>query len=360
MAKAKSTTKPAAKKAAKPVAKAAVKTTKKTAVKTTPKKPAKTAAKPVTKAKAKPVAKAVPKKAVPAKKTAVKTPAKAPAKAKVTKAPAKTVAKKTSKPVAKAVPKKPVVKAAPKKATPAKKTAVKTPAKAPAKAKVTKTPAKPAPAKTGTKKTPVKPAPKPVPKPAPKPASKPSKKITYFAVNEHVVYPIQGVGEIKAIEKRLFREKQVLYYDIYFETPDMTVMVPVENAESIGLRKIVSSKEALKALELLNKEYEQANTDWKTRNQQNLDLLKKGTISDIAQVVKTLYDRSTSKELPIQERKLFDNASKLLIDEVSLALKKSKKDSEAMIFEKLEGGRKPVPEADPELDFDKDLDDDTE
>ena len=346
MAKAKSTTKPAAKKAAKPVAKAAVKTTKKTAVKTTPKKPAKTAAKPVTKAKAKPVAKAVPKKAAPAKKTAVKTPAKAPAKAKVTKAPAKTVAKKTSKPVAKAAPKKPEVKAAPKKATPAKKTAVKTPAKAPAKAKVTKTPAKP--------------APKPVPKPAPKPASKPSKKITYFAVNEHVVYPIQGVGEIKAIEKRLFREKQVLYYDIYFETPDMTVMVPVENAESIGLRKIVSSKEALKALELLNKEYEQANTDWKTRNQQNLDLLKKGTISDIAQVVKTLYDRSTSKELPIQERKLFDNASKLLIDEVSLALKKSKKDSEAMIFEKLEGGRKPVPEADPELDFDKDLDDDTE
>ena len=332
MAKAKSTTKPAAKKAAKPVAKAAPKTTKKPAVKTTPKKPAKPAAKPVTKAKAKPAAKAPVK--------------------------------------AKAAPKKPVAKAAPKKAAPAKKLAVKAPAKkaaakTPAKAKVTKAPAK------AVAKKPAKPAAKPVAKapvkakaapkkPAAKAAPKTSKKITYFAVNEHVVYPIQGVGEIKAIEKRLFREKQVLYYDIYFETPDMTVMVPVENAESIGLRKIVSSKEAAKALELLNKEYEQANTDWKTRNQQNLDLLKKGTISDIAQVVKTLYDRSTSKELPIQERKLFDNASKLLIDEVSLALKKSKKDSESMIFEKLEGGRKPVPEADPELDFDKDLDDDTE
>ena len=332
MAKAKSTTKPAAKKAAKPVAKAAPKTTKKPAVKTTPKKPAKPAAKPVTKPAAKPAAKAPVK--------------------------------------AKAAPKKPAAKAAPKKAAPAKKPAVKAPAKkaaakTPAKAKVTKAPAK------AVAKKPAKPAAKPVAKapvkakaapkkPAAKAAPKTSKKITYFAVNEHVVYPIQGVGEIKAIEKRLFREKQVLYYDIYFETPDMTVMVPVENAESIGLRKIVSSKEAAKALELLNKEYEQANTDWKTRNQQNLDLLKKGTISDIAQVVKTLYDRSTSKELPIQERKLFDNASKLLIDEVSLALKKSRKDSESMIFEKLEGGRKPVPEADPELDFDKDLDDDTE
>ena len=254
---------------------------------------------------------------------------------------------------AKAAPKKPVAKAAPKKAAPAKKPAV----KAPAKKAAAKTPAKPAAKPVAKAPVKAKAAPK---KPVTKAAPKTSKKITYFAVNEHVVYPIQGVGEIKAIEKRLFREKQVLYYDIYFETPDMTVMVPVENAESIGLRKIVSSKEAAKALELLNKEYEQANTDWKTRNQQNLDLLKKGTISDIAQVVKTLYDRSTSKELPIQERKLFDNASKLLIDEVSLALKKSKKDSESMIFEKLEGGRKPVPETDPELDFDKDLDDDTE
>ena len=319
MAKAKSTTKPAAKKAAKPVAKAAPKTTKKPAVKTTPKKPAKPAAKPVTKAKAKPAAKAPVKAKAAPKKPAAKAAAKTPAKAKVTKAPVKAAPK-----VTKAVAKKP--------AKPAAKPVAKTPVKAKA-------------------------APK---KPVTKAAPKTSKKITYFAVNEHVVYPIQGVGEIKAIEKRLFREKQVLYYDIYFETPDMTVMVPVENAESIGLRKIVSSKEAAKALELLNKEYEQANTDWKTRNQQNLDLLKKGTISDIAQVVKTLYDRSTSKELPIQERKLFDNASKLLIDEVSLALKKSKKDSESMIFEKLEGGRKPVPETDPELDFDKDLDDDTE
>lgn len=330
MAKAKSTTKPAAKKAAKPVAKAAPKTTKKPAVKTTPKKPAKPAAKPVTKAKAKPAAKAPVKAKAAPKKPAAKAPAKkaaakTPAKAKVTKAKAAPkAAPKVAKAPAKAVAKKPA------------KPAAKPVAKAPVKAKA---------------------APK---KPAAKAAPKTSKKITYFAVNEHVVYPIQGVGEIKAIEKRLFREKQVLYYDIYFETPDMTVMVPVENAESIGLRKIVSSKEAAKALELLNKEYEQANTDWKTRNQQNLDLLKKGTISDIAQVVKTLYDRSTSKELPIQERKLFDNASKLLIDEVSLALKKSKKDSESMIFEKLEGGRKPVPEADPELDFDKDLDDDTE
>ena len=151
-----------------------------------------------------------------------------------------------------------------------------------------------------------------------------------------MVYPIQGVGIIQSIEKR----EAKLYYEIYFETPDMTVMVPVDNAESIGLRKIISSKEAQKALEFLSQEYEQESTDWKTRHQKNLELLKKGTIKDVAQLVKTLYDRSISKELPIQERKLYDNATKLMIDEISLALKKSKNDSEAMIFEKLEGNNK--------------------
>ena len=330
---------------------AKAKTTTKSATKVAPK----TTSKSTAKAPAKKTVKPAPKAA--SKTTAKKAPAKVPVKKA---APAKVVKKAPAKPALKAPAKKTAVKAASKPAAkkPApKKAPVKAPAKAVAKTKaVAKAPVK-KPIKAASK-APAKPAPKKAPaKPAPK---APAKKPPVFVVNEHVVYPIQGVGEIRAIAKRTFRDNQVLYYDIYFETPDMTVMVPVENAESIGLRKIVSSKEALKALELLNKEYEQANTDWKTRNQQNLELLKKGTISDIAQVVKTLYDRSTSKELPIQERKLFDNASKLLIDEISLALKKSKKDSEAMIFEKLEGNRKPVPEAAPELDFDKDLDDDTE
>jgi CarD family transcriptional regulator len=359
MAKAKTTTKTASKAAPKAEKKPEKKTKATTKTTKTPSKPVKTTAKavkaPAKKAPAKAApAKKAPVKAAPAKAAAKKAPVKAAAKPAAKKAPAKAAPAKKA-PV-KAAPAKAAAKKAPVKAAPAKAAAKKAPAKATPKPAAKKAPAKAAPAK----KAPVKTAPAKKPVPAKTPA-KPGKKPPVFALNEHVVYPIQGVGEIKAIEKRPFRDQQVLYYDIYFETPDMTVMVPVENAETIGLRKIVSSKDALKALELLNKEYEQANTDWKTRNQQNLDLLKKGTISDIAQVVKTLYDRSTSKELPIQERKLFDNASKLLIDEISLALKKSKKDSETMIFEKLEGGRKPViPESDPGLDFDKDLDDDEE
>lgn len=163
-----------------------------------------------------------------------------------------------------------------------------------------------------------------------------SKKSTTFQENQEVVYPLQGVGKVTSIEEREFQNKKLLYYIIYLEVTDMTVMVPVDKAEELGIRAIVEKKEAEKALTLISQEYEPVPADWKLRYQMNLDLLKQGSVTDIATVVRTLYHRSKIKELPILERKLFDNALKLLVDEVSYSLKKSKDDVEEMIFEKLE------------------------
>ena len=159
---------------------------------------------------------------------------------------------------------------------------------------------------------------------------------TPFKLNQQVVYPLQGVGKIISIEERPFKDKKLLYYVIYLEVSDMTVMVPVEKAESLGIRAIVSKEEAEKALNFISEEYEPVPTDWKLRYQMNLDLLKQGSVIDIAQVVRTLYHRSKIKELPILERKLFDSALKLLVDEISYSLGLRKEEIEHMIFSKLE------------------------
>ncbi len=159
---------------------------------------------------------------------------------------------------------------------------------------------------------------------------------TDFKTNQHIVYPIQGVGLIRSIEKKSFKNKEILYYIIYFEVSDMTVMVPVDKAAQIGIRKIVDRDESEDALKIISEKDEPLTTDWKLRYQINLDLLKKGTIGDIAKVVRSLYHRSKQKELPILERKLFDNAIKLLIDEIAYSLEKSKSESEQLIFSKLE------------------------
>jgi CarD family transcriptional regulator len=157
-----------------------------------------------------------------------------------------------------------------------------------------------------------------------------------FQVNQKVVYPSQGVGVITAIEEKDFKSEKVPYYVIYLEVSDMTIMVPVDKAAGLGIRAIVPSKEAQRALELIGEDFEPITSDWKERYNKNLDLLKKGSVTDIATIVRTLYHRSKVKELPILERKLYDSALKLLEDEVSYSLRKPREEVENMIFTRLE------------------------
>ncbi|WP_432997750.1 CarD family transcriptional regulator [Treponema socranskii] len=264
--------------------------TKKTAA-----KPAKAASKPAVKSTAKPAAKNTAKSgAKSASKTSAKVATKSTVKSAEKKAP-KTAAGKSKKPV---------------QAKTAAKNASKT--------------AAPKSAGTATPKTE---AVKPVPK---------KSKSSRFRINQKIVYPSQGVGKITDINEQLFREQTMLYYNIYIEASDMVVMVPVDRAEELGIRAIVSAAEAETALNLLSDDFEPITSDWKLRYQMNLDLLKKGSINDIATIVRCLYNRSKVKELPILERKLYDSARKLLEDEISFATGKSLKEVETLIHIKLE------------------------
>lgn len=157
-----------------------------------------------------------------------------------------------------------------------------------------------------------------------------------FEINQKIVYPSQGVGVVTEHFNKTFRGEDLPYYKIYIESSDMIVMVPVDKAEGLGIRAIVSADEAQKALDLLSDDFEPITSDWKLRYQMNLDLLKKGSIADIATIVRCLYNRSKIKELPILERKLYDSAKKLLAEEASIALEREEKEIESVIHTKLE------------------------
>ncbi|CAM4099157.1 CarD family transcriptional regulator [Treponema peruense] len=163
-----------------------------------------------------------------------------------------------------------------------------------------------------------------------------SKPKTDFTVNQKIVYPSQGVGKITEIFKKEFNGEMTYYYKIYLDISDMYVMVPVDKAANLGIRPIVSAEEAQKSLDLIGEDFEPPTSDWKLRYQMNLELLKKGTIEDIAAIVRCLYHRSKVKELPILERKLYDNAKKLLEDEIAEALGITSKEVEVMLHAKLE------------------------
>lgn len=163
-----------------------------------------------------------------------------------------------------------------------------------------------------------------------------------FKIGQNIVYPLQGVGRVDAIEMRQFNGMESSYYTIYLHSFDMKVFVPVEKASDLGLRPIVSKKKAKEALVIIAKDSEPMRGDWKARYQVNRDLLKQGSVVDIATVVRALYHRSKIKELPVQERKLFDDALRLLVDEISASLEQSNKEVEKLIYSQLE----PAPDVD--------------
>lgn len=163
-----------------------------------------------------------------------------------------------------------------------------------------------------------------------------SQEKTLFKIGEHVVYPLQGVGIVKDIKERNLHGTPMTYYVIYIDISDMTVSIPVDMVEEVGVRALVSPEEAKRALESISGKFEPVNVDWKARYQMNVDLIKEGSILSIVKVVQGLYHRSKIKELPVQERKLYDNTIRLLIDECSFSLRKSPEEIEKEIFAQLE------------------------
>lgn len=176
-----------------------------------------------------------------------------------------------------------------------------------------------------------------------------------FQLNQKVVYPLQGVGQIMSITERVFKGKPTQYYQIFLPVTDMTVMIPVAKAVEIGIRAIVPKEKAYEAFEIIASDFEPVTADWKMRYQMNLDHLKSGDISDIALVVRNLYHRSKVKELPILERKLYDSAMKLLIDEIAFSLDLTVPEVEKLVHEKLEpfGKSAAVAPLDPDTEEDE-------
>ena len=139
-----------------------------------------------------------------------------------------------------------------------------------------------------------------------------------FKVGDKIVYPMHGVGTIEAIENKVILGKKTRFYMTTIINSGMKVMIPVDKAESIGVRSIISKREITKVLTLMKKDDVKIEEDWKLRYQNNIEKVKSGSIYEVAGVARDLYRRGKEKELSIMERKLYENAYQLLIHEIAL------------------------------------------
>ena len=247
------------------------------------------------------------------KKSTSKPAAKKPA---AKKPAAKTAAKK---PAAKAPAKKPTVKAPATKKPATKKPATKKPAtKKPAAKTAAKKPAAKAPAKKpAAKKAPAKAAPK-APAKAPSKAKQVDRKAAKgFRVNEFIVYPSHGVGQISEISNQQFGDTELELFVISFDKEKMTLLLPLDKAVENGMRKLADKTMMTGAMKTLRGRARIKRTMWSRRAQEYEAKINSGDLVATAEVVRDLYRNENQPEQSYSERQLYESALDRMAREVA-------------------------------------------
>jgi CarD family transcriptional regulator len=140
-----------------------------------------------------------------------------------------------------------------------------------------------------------------------------------YSIGDKVVCPQHGAGKITRIEPKEVLGRQRDYLTIQILHSHMTVMLPVENAGRAGLRRIVEADVFDEVLEVLRSEPTTMPKDWSRRYRHNRDKLRTGDVFEVAEVVRNLAVRDAGKDLPIGEKRMFNDAKKILASELMYA-----------------------------------------
>jgi CarD family transcriptional regulator len=143
---------------------------------------------------------------------------------------------------------------------------------------------------------------------------------TMFKIGDMAVYPTQGVGVIEAIEAREYSGENQEFYVLRIVDSDMTIMVPVGNANTVGMRSLISKDRVPSIYDILEeKQKSQTVASWSRRQREYNEKIKSGDLFEVAQVLRELYLIREGKELSYGEKKVLELARKLLVKEIALA-----------------------------------------
>lgn len=158
-----------------------------------------------------------------------------------------------------------------------------------------------------------------------------------FQVGDKAVYPAQGVAEVVSIDEKDIAGSPQRFYVLRILDTDRKIMVPVSNADAVGLRQVINETEIREIFDILEETTIGFDTQtWNRRYRGFMDKIKTGSIYDVAEVLRDLYRLKTNKQLSFGERRMLDTARGLIVKEIAVARKegeeKVKEEIEAIFF----------------------------
>ena len=138
-------------------------------------------------------------------------------------------------------------------------------------------------------------------------------------VGDKVVYPGHGVGEIESIKSNQIGGTEQQFFSIKIIETGMKILVPVIQAETVGLRRVVDRRSVEKVYEILrDRDFKVDTQTWNRCFREYSQKIKSGSVFEIAMVLRDLSVLSSGKELSFGEKKMLDTAETLLASEIAV------------------------------------------
>jgi len=156
-----------------------------------------------------------------------------------------------------------------------------------------------------------------------------------FDVGDKVVYPHHGAAVIEKRETKDWFGADREYLVLKLAYGDLTLSVPADNTEAIGLREVINDEEVEEVFAVLRKKEARMPTNWSRRFKNHVEKLKSGDIYQVAEVVRNLSIREKDKGLSAGEKRMLTKARQILVSELTFALGVNEEEAEKKLDEAL-------------------------
>ncbi|MCU1415694.1 MAG: CarD family transcriptional regulator [Microbacteriaceae bacterium] len=156
-----------------------------------------------------------------------------------------------------------------------------------------------------------------------------------FEVGETVVYPHHGAATIIEVKNRTIKGEEKLYLKLRIAQGDLTIEVPADNVDLVGVRDVIGREGVEKVFDVLRSPFTEEPSNWSRRYKANMEKLASGDVIKVSEVVRDLWRRDQDRGLSAGEKRMLAKARQILISELALAEKTDEEKASTVLDEVL-------------------------